>query len=323
MQLIIFLLSLFLLISSLLYISEGVAAGCEDWTLHGSKDVCCRKCKPGNRLVTLCGPDPSQFCMPCEPRHYTTEPMSPYCTICTQCTGKLIFRRMSFNMTTHEEPLSLAIPLISHAYTTYPQVEVQACTASSDTKCGCRPGLRCGDKQCTFCVDECKIGEEPTPQRVCRKCPEGKFNDQIHSACKPWRKSCPEGQTLEASGNASSDNRCKSVPQPSASTHRNQISTVSTLHVRIPHKDESTWLQVIGVIFGFSGVFSLFLCLMYLRQKAKEETKEPIAETFPQGELTIMMVERDETCSYHQPEQEQGGSSESISTQDSDSKLIV
>uniref|UniRef100_A0A4W4H9Z5 TNFR-Cys domain-containing protein n=1 Tax=Electrophorus electricus TaxID=8005 RepID=A0A4W4H9Z5_ELEEL len=196
MQLIIFLLSLFLLISSLLYISEGVAAGCEDWTLHGSKDVCCRKCKPGNRLVTLCGPDPSQFCMPCEPRHYTTEPMSPYCTICTQCT-------------------------------------VQACTASSDTKCGCRPGLRCGDKQCTFCVDECKIGEEPTPQRVCRKCPEGKFNDQIHSACKPWRKSCPEGQTLEASGNASSDNRCKSVPQPSAST------TVSTLHVRIPHKGKS------------------------------------------------------------------------------------
>ncbi|KAK1801844.1 hypothetical protein P4O66_022482, partial [Electrophorus voltai] len=40
----------------------------------------------GNRLVTLCGPDPSQLCMPCEPRHYTTEPMSPYCTICTQCT---------------------------------------------------------------------------------------------------------------------------------------------------------------------------------------------------------------------------------------------
>lgn len=35
------------------------------------------------------------------------------------------------------------------------------------------------------------------------------------------------------------------------------------------------------------------------------------------------MVVDQEACSFRHPEQEQGGSSESISTQDSESKLIV
>lgn len=39
--------------------------------------------------------------------------------------------------------------------------------------------------------------------------------------------------------------------------------------------------------------------------------------------FTVMMVDREEVCSFHQPEQEEGGSSESLSTQCSESKLIV
>ncbi len=39
-------------------------------------------------------------------------------------------------------------------------------------------------------------------------------------------------------------------------------------------------------------------------------------------ESRTMVVEQ-EDCSFHHPEQEQGGSSASINTQDSESKLIV
>ncbi|MCI4387291.1 hypothetical protein PGIGA_G00072480 [Pangasianodon gigas] len=266
-----------LITTTILYITEGIKEGCADWRLHGTDEVCCTKCNPGNRLVEQCGRDLKKLCTPCEPNTYTDLPASLHCRRCTQCVD--------------------------------PKVQLKPCNASADTVCGCKPGFRCGDQQCAFCVKECKEGQEPTEDWTCRKCPEGKFNDEIHSTCKPWTKSCPEGEHIISSGNEFSDIKCSRTQETS----------------RLAAKDNFIY-PLIGIFGGSSAIMIILilsLWLAYKRTKTKSKSKDAKPHTPSQGELTIMMVEHDEACSFHQPEQEQGGSSESINTQDSETKLIV
>ncbi|KAI5095709.1 tumor necrosis factor receptor superfamily member 9 precursor, partial [Silurus meridionalis] len=137
--------------------TEGISAGCNDWDLHTNNEVCCNHCKPGNHLVRKCGPDVNQLCTPCEDKTYSHSSSAWSCNRCTQCID--------------------------------PQVELKPCDRVKDTVCGCKKGYRCGNEpQCDFCIEECTMGQEPTAERTCRKCPEGTFNDKIHSECKPWRK---------------------------------------------------------------------------------------------------------------------------------------
>ncbi|TRY82520.1 hypothetical protein DNTS_013831 [Danionella cerebrum] len=135
--------------------TDGVESGCDDWISYTKDDVCCTRCKPGNRLVKRCGEEPEKLCTPCDPGMYVTK-IDNRCYRCTQCTGI--------------------------------QITVKPCTGSSDAVCGCKAGFRCGDDKCSFCVTECKKGEEPTSDRLCRACPEGTFNDKLHSECKEWSK---------------------------------------------------------------------------------------------------------------------------------------
>ncbi|MCJ8741522.1 hypothetical protein PDJAM_G00071820 [Pangasius djambal] len=83
---------------------------------------------------------------------------------------------------------------------------------------------------------------------------------------------------------------------------------------------------LIGFFGGSSAIMIILilsLWLAYKRTKTKSKSKDAKPHTPFQGEFTMMMVEHDEACSFHQPEQEQGSSSESINTQDSETKLIV
>ncbi|KAK3547285.1 hypothetical protein QTP86_017778 [Hemibagrus guttatus] len=262
-----------LLITTILYTTEAVTSGCQIWRINGD-EVCCDQCKPGNRLVANCGPDRSQLCTPCEPNTFIDHPLNPYCHRCSKCIGA--------------------------------QVQTKPCNASADTVCGCKPGFRCGNQQCAYCVEECAMGQEPTDERDCRKCPDGTFNDKTHSACKPWTKRCPEGEQIIASGNEFSDIQCGKGP-----------AVTST---------DTFFYPFIGIFTGISALIIIFFLLLwftYKRTKNKSQSKDLKPATPTQGELTIMMVEHEEACSFHQPEQEQGGSSESINTQDSESKLIV
>ncbi|XP_051735055.1 tumor necrosis factor receptor superfamily member 9a [Ctenopharyngodon idella] len=272
-----------LMFSQVLNYTVGSDTGCEDWTLSGSHDVCCKRCKPGNRLVESCGREPEKLCTPCEPGTYTvTFDMS--CLRCTQCVGV--------------------------------QFTLKPCTISSDTVCGCKAGYRCGNAECSFCVTECKEGEEPTKKRMCKKCPPGTFNDKVHSSCREF-KSCPDGEIL-FKGNATSDAICK---------NSGKKSEQDTLPVKKEEPPEQTiWLPVFiaGGMAGLAGLCIIASVVAYVKAQNKTE-KKPKTDSTDQDnsdESRIMIVEQ-EDCSCRRPEQEQGGSSESINTQDSESKLIV
>ncbi|XP_060794357.1 tumor necrosis factor receptor superfamily member 9a isoform X2 [Neoarius graeffei] len=263
-----------LFITTTLHTTDGITEGCEDWKLSGRDEVCCLKCNPGNRLVEPCGQNIFKLCTPCEPNTYTDVPLPWSCKPCTRCIE--------------------------------PQVQLKPCSADADTVCGCKSGLRCGNQRCEYCVQECRKGQEPTDNRTCRDCPEGTFNDEIHSTCKPWTESCPKGEYIIASGNKFHDIRCSSIPviTPSASP------------------DKALYL-VIGCLGGSSALVIIFiLWLWVIHKRTKNISKDPEPDTPTHGELTFMIVEHEEACSFHQPEQEQGGSSESINTQDSEQKLI-
>ncbi|KAM9856143.1 tumor necrosis factor receptor superfamily member 9a isoform 2-T2 [Aulostomus maculatus] len=168
-----------LLIHGCLSSLEQTDHGCMRWTYRGT-DVCCDACHPGNRLVTPCGADPKELCTPCEAGTFTVKSKDYICSRCTQCVGA--------------------------------QVLKEQCTATTDTVCGCRVGLKCGDHKCSFCVQKCGKGEEPTEKRTCRPCPDGTFNDQIHQKCKPWSTKCHDpDQSMVVKGDAFSDIKCVNV----------------------------------------------------------------------------------------------------------------
>uniref|UniRef100_A0A673IZ88 Tumor necrosis factor receptor superfamily member 9-like n=1 Tax=Sinocyclocheilus rhinocerous TaxID=307959 RepID=A0A673IZ88_9TELE len=263
-----------LIFSLVLNSTIGADTGCDDWTLNGN-DVCCKRCKPGNRLVESCGRDPEKLCIPCEPDTYITS-HEFHCLRCTQCIGK--------------------------------QFTLKPCTISSDTVCGCKAGYRCGNDKCSFCVTECKEGEEPTKERSCRKCPEGKFNDKIHSMCKEWRKSIIADflRLLKLTG--------LHIFQ-----YEYQILTSRIFLYLL----EPTKLLPVFIAAGMAGLAVLCIIASVVAYvKAQNKTEKPKSDTPDQDESRIMTVEQ-EDCSFRHPEQEQGGSSESINTQDSESKLIV
>ncbi|XP_033825126.1 tumor necrosis factor receptor superfamily member 9a [Periophthalmus magnuspinnatus] len=251
--------------------------GCMQWDLSG-EDVCCISCRPGNYLVSECGEDPSTLCAPCRPNMFAPSQTADKCQHCNQCID--------------------------------PQVTVSSCTNSTDTVCRCKKGFLCGNQQCSFCVEECGKGQEPTSDRSCRPCPPGTFNDRTHQKCKAWTR-CPN-QIMEKHGDAFSDSKC---------------GNVSVLPVAIQEKNEPRPDQTSGglsvILFSAFGtaVFVLLIVVMFMtlaqakHKKATEPrtseetvTKIPIPYTPTDDPATLRAVE----CSFHEAEQEQGSSSESL-----------
>ncbi|KAJ8016767.1 hypothetical protein DPEC_G00010780 [Dallia pectoralis] len=273
--------SLFIL-GSLSYSGPG-QIGCSKWsTSPDTDDVCCDICHPGNRLVKSCGPDPKKLCVPCENETYTRETKATTCLLCTQCVGGA-------------------------------QVLKKACTRTQDTECGCKTGLRCGNDECSFCVEECGTGQEPHPYaRSCRNCSHGTFNDQIHEKCKPWRTSCPHpGERIVVSGDAVSDHMCSREPE---------VSTLST------NRDSEGDSRLLWALISLCVFFIiLIICfLSFIKSKAKTisnqltGTKKPPVELGPPTDDPSTLID----ISYHQPQQEQGSISESLDSLDSETKLL-
>ncbi|XP_041712312.2 tumor necrosis factor receptor superfamily member 9 isoform X2 [Coregonus clupeaformis] len=188
----------------------------------------------------------------------------------------------------------------------------KACTKSKDTECDCMAGFRCGDDHCTFCVEECGKGQEPLPAaRSCRNCPDGTFNDQIHEKCKSWRISCPHpNEHIVTLGDAVSNSKCgiANIVTPE----------VNTLPTTLPDHEGLVW--AVSTSFGvFIILIILFLVIITKKKQEKTAPKEPtlIVLTPPTDEPRSLIE-----ISFHNPQQEQGSSSEILCSQDSETKLL-
>ncbi|XP_010736399.2 tumor necrosis factor receptor superfamily member 9a [Larimichthys crocea] len=262
--------------------------GCLKWRQDGN-NVCCDACHPGNRLVRECGPSPKDLCKPCEPKRFTTNPKDYRCKQCTQCVGALVL--------------------------------VKECTSTTDTQCGCKEGLMCGDAVCSFCIKRCDKGQEPTENRSCKSCPEGTFNNQIHQKCKPWSK-CPG--VIESRGDAFNDVKCANV------------SVEPVIKPAKPDDQEQTWPLVVSVAtsvfliaFTIVTIVVVTVKIHQKRQKTKKLNrktpivktpivKTPIIRTPTDDPATLIAIE----CSFHEAQQEQGSSSESLDSKESTDQLI-
>ncbi|RVE70843.1 hypothetical protein OJAV_G00068660 [Oryzias javanicus] len=253
-----------------------IKVGCKIWRQKGN-EICCDECHPGNRLLDMCGQRPSDLCKPCEPGTFTENPLKLRCERCSECVGA--------------------------------QVHVKNCTAGADTVCGCKEGLRCANKKCSYCVEKCQKGFEPLSNGSCRPCPEGTFSDQIDMKCKAWSTKCPKpDQVTVFKGNASSDIQCVSKQQI--------IGTVTTKprgEKSIPRPPESTWpffsVLIMGAIL-MTFLISFFIVVAVKIQKAGKKTKKqipksPIIRTPTDEPRTLIAIE----CSFHEAQQEQGSSS--------------
>ncbi|KAM6981996.1 tumor necrosis factor receptor superfamily member 9a [Tautogolabrus adspersus] len=264
--------------------------GCLLWDQDGD-NVCCKACHPGNRLVERCGPDPQKLCTPCEPGTFTDKPKTMQCDTCRHCVEALI--------------------------------HVKDCTTSTDTVCGCREGLTCGNGQCSFCVEKCGKGQEPD-KRSCRRCLEGTFNNQTHQKCKPWSTKCPNpGQVIVAKGDAFSDIKCSDIPEgPTGSDD----STITVSDAKKPDNTERAWPMLFPLVFGIMLVcFIVTLAWKIHRRKPSKKEKEP--EETPEKMIigppsdeprTLIAIE----CSFHEAQQEQGSSLESLTSKDSSEQLL-
>lgn len=277
-----------LLILSISFFACGDGIGCKRWEDSDNGQVRCLECETGNRLVSETGPDPEKLCTPCKNGTYTRTSLMLYCDRCNQCVD--------------------------------PQVELRPCHGTTDTVCGCKKGYRCYTHSCSICERECGPGTQPSNGK-CLPCPKGTFNAKIHAPCKAWTiLRCPKGYVV-TNGTATTDSKCDIS---------NEImpTTMPMIPKTMPTKEpEAGNMVLVWILLGVS-FFSITVIIfgfgMFITQIKinKVPTKMPIKEQPLTPEpFSLMLVEQEE-CSFRQPQQEQGSSMESLSTQDSMEKLL-
>ncbi|XP_071349636.1 tumor necrosis factor receptor superfamily member 1B [Trachinotus anak] len=153
---------------------------------------CCKKCRPGERLIETCTETTDTVCKPCErDQHMEGWNFANNCFACEKCKSK---------------------KGLQHA---------QHCSPTTKARCKCMPGMYCmmgfDDLHCTECrkYSLCKAGygvSVPGTAKSdvkCEQCPDGTFSDKNSNTdrCQP-HTNC-HGSAVVRKGNTTSDNVCE------------------------------------------------------------------------------------------------------------------
>lgn len=102
-------------------------------------------------------------------------------------------------------------------------------------------------------------------------------------------------------GDAFTDIRCVAVSEPES----------------VVTKDESAWPMVFPVVVGIV-LMIVIVAIATALSKNKKKPSKPIIRPPTDDPQTLIAIE----CSFHEAEQEQGSSSESLDSKDSSEQLI-
>ncbi|MCJ8744639.1 hypothetical protein PDJAM_G00120940 [Pangasius djambal] len=189
------------------------------------------------------------------------------------------------------------------------------CTASTDTVCECAQGFLCGDESCSFCVQQCGKGEEPTENRGCRPCPAGTFSSQIHHHCVNWSSSCPSpDQQIVAAGTAVSDIVCADLKP-----------TMPTPDVK-PKPGMMLVMAIICVCLIISSAMPLCVAMHFKKEKTEKKPPRPVETPVGEGSRVVdagrRLAPEPEQCSFCFPQEERGSHS-SLLLDDKPFELVV
>ncbi|XP_068172049.1 tumor necrosis factor receptor superfamily member 1B isoform X2 [Antennarius striatus] len=171
--------------------SSGKCLNATEYLVDDS-NLCCKKCHRGQRLKIECSTTTETVCEPCPTGQYTEgKNYSPNCFSCKKCKSSkgLLY--------------------------------VQNCSTTTNSLCGCRPGMYCimgfENPYCAECSKYtlCQAGYGVSASGTadsnvkCEPCPEGSFSDTASytDRCRP-HTSC-QGRTVIRKGNTTSDTVCE------------------------------------------------------------------------------------------------------------------
>ncbi|XP_073512836.1 tumor necrosis factor receptor superfamily member 9 [Phyllobates terribilis] len=236
---------------------------------------CCSHCNPGFYLTQKCG-----TCVQCPKGGYADKPSdSPNCKLCNRCEGPFTYKSM--------------------------------CTSTRDAVCTCTAGKRCKDEKCTQCTKaKCPAGQESVGES-CRNCPQGTFNDGKVLKCTPWKNCSAVGGEIISRGNLTSDVVCGAyytkVTQLSSSSSATTTSITTKMEKAQRPPPEESNLQIIYIAVSSSlGLLLIVICVA-CRQKLMEKIKHA-CQKIPKP--VVKQAEEEDGCSYHYPEEENGGENE-------------
>ncbi|XP_068098863.1 tumor necrosis factor receptor superfamily member 4-like [Hyperolius riggenbachi] len=162
----------------------------------GQQIFCCDSCVAGEFIKNECTATRSTSeCVKCKPGYYnpaTARSSCKTCKVCDKSKGS---------------------------------IQIQPCTASSNTVCACPLGSRSLNKDNTAC--ECESGKEIVNNK-CQPCAFGYFSSAKDTTCRPWTNCSAEGQTVLENGSTTQDVKCsKAKDQTTVAILRTVISTSS------------------------------------------------------------------------------------------------
>uniref|UniRef100_A0A674IQB5 TNF receptor superfamily member 9 n=1 Tax=Terrapene triunguis TaxID=2587831 RepID=A0A674IQB5_9SAUR len=211
-----------------------------------------------------CGTSPEDVCLACPRGTFSaTASAQETCTRCRRCEGKFKYKR--------------------------------ECSPTMDAECACKDGHRCIGKDCSKCVENCGVGQEPLEEG--KTCPSGTFNNQTNGPCRQWTKCLPD--KVLVNGTNRSDVVCGQA---------SETMTPSTISIVVPIHVQGKDLQVVTV--GIAVTVAVVVCIMFLLPLYVCFSicdKKKLPAMFKKMNVTPeQSTQEEDACSCRFPEEEQG-----------------